>query len=489
MNVLAQTSAPLVSEAERSVHFGAVNQHLELGGVFYGYMDVDGDVEQFGQRLSEGVGRISAFQPQLAMLKQDYAAIFGMLGLSDVKAIGLSSVAVGGGMYRNRAFLYMPNGRHGFFAATGATPHAFDEARFAPSDADAFAEGDIDLPSAYGALKQVVAKIGGDALLKPFEAFLEQKTPSGIVPLDVIQNLKGHIVGFLRVDENQILTIPGPKPMKVASFSFFVRVDGIAPAIEPGLSQVKALTKSTAGNLTLFEAPDLGVSPNLRPIFASDGKNLFLASHRNFLNECLARNDGGLAGQKDFLEAIRALGDQGNGVAYVAPHFFDSVRKILTEIGAQNPEAQPVVQGWLANLPPISAPLAAVRSNEADGILFRSNWNRSLKSDVATLAVANPITIGLLAAMAIPAFQKVRTNSQQKTVQNNLRQFEAAAQQYMLETSKPMATYEDLVGPDKYIKTLKPVAGEDYTQLVVHADDEDLSIELADGKVVHAHGK
>jgi len=39
------------------------------------------------------------------------------------------------------------------------------------------------------------------------------------------------------------------------------------------------------------------------------------------------------------------------------------------------------------------------------------------------------VIIGLLAAMAIPAFQKVRSNSQDKAVTNNLRQLAAAADQ------------------------------------------------------------
>ena len=43
------------------------------------------------------------------------------------------------------------------------------------------------------------------------------------------------------------------------------------------------------------------------------------------------------------------------------------------------------------------------------------------------------VIIGLLAAMAIPAFQKVRTSSLEKTVLNDARQIGSAAQQYMME--------------------------------------------------------
>ena len=45
------------------------------------------------------------------------------------------------------------------------------------------------------------------------------------------------------------------------------------------------------------------------------------------------------------------------------------------------------------------------------------------------------VIIGLLAAMAIPAFQKVRQNSINGTLKNDARQLAAAAQQYMLENS------------------------------------------------------
>lgn len=45
------------------------------------------------------------------------------------------------------------------------------------------------------------------------------------------------------------------------------------------------------------------------------------------------------------------------------------------------------------------------------------------------------VIIGLLAAMAIPAFQKVRENSIGKAMENDARQIASAAQQYFLENS------------------------------------------------------
>jgi len=120
------------------------------------------------------------------------------------------------------------------------------------------------------------------------------------------------------------------------------------------------------------------------------------------------------------------------------------------------------------------------------GILVRSFTPQSLKQQVMMGTMSNPVTIGLLASMAIPAFQKVRANSQEKTIQNNLRQFSVAAQQHMLETGKKSVNYADVVGPEegKYVRELKPVAGEDYESLVVKEGDEEISVTMSNGKMI-----
>jgi type IV pilus assembly protein PilA len=72
------------------------------------------------------------------------------------------------------------------------------------------------------------------------------------------------------------------------------------------------------------------------------------------------------------------------------------------------------------------------------------------------------VIIGLLAAMAIPAFQKVRQQSQDKTVLNNARQLAAAADQYYLENGVSTVDQSDLVGATNYIRVQSGVANEHY---------------------------
>jgi len=94
------------------------------------------------------------------------------------------------------------------------------------------------------------------------------------------------------------------------------------------------------------------------------------------------------------------------------------------------------------------------------------------------------VIIGLLAAMAIPAFQKVRANSREKTIENNIRQIGQAADQYFLEGGFSSVTVTDLIGADKYIKNpLKAVAGETYPTGITTGNSFSMSWNGASGTI------
>jgi type IV pilus assembly protein PilA len=150
----------------------------------------------------------------------------------------------------------------------------------------------------------------------------------------------------------------------------------------------------------------------------------------------------------------------------VSPSLF----KKLARIESLNPNISS--GGWrslhtaLSMLPQGGRALISVRQNLPDGILVHSYWDQSIKQDMALGLAANPVMLGLIGAMAIPAFQKVRASSQEKTVLNNLRQLSAASDQYYLENGVDHVPYAELVGRDKYIKVINSVSGEDYTRIV-----------------------
>jgi type IV pilus assembly protein PilA len=72
------------------------------------------------------------------------------------------------------------------------------------------------------------------------------------------------------------------------------------------------------------------------------------------------------------------------------------------------------------------------------------------------------VIIGMLAALAIPGFKKIREASQDKAVLSNARQLAAATDQYMMEYGKSTVAITNLVGLTNYVKNLDTVANEVY---------------------------
>jgi type IV pilus assembly protein PilA len=99
--------------------------------------------------------------------------------------------------------------------------------------------------------------------------------------------------------------------------------------------------------------------------------------------------------------------------------------------------------------------------------------NQSKKGFTLVEIMIVVVIIGLLAAMAIPAFQKVRATSQEKTIVNNLRQLASGADQYFLENGVVTVTSVDLIGTNSYIKSFNPVAklGDSYTATISQGTD------------------
>ena len=85
--------------------------------------------------------------------------------------------------------------------------------------------------------------------------------------------------------------------------------------------------------------------------------------------------------------------------------------------------------------------------------------------------------IGILASLAVPAFQKARWKAMETSIRNNLRQMWGAAQQYMLENGVNQVRMSDIIAWSPkgctsssgtnggYTSILQQVASEDYSKI------------------------
>jgi type IV pilus assembly protein PilA len=335
----------------------------------------------------------------------------------------------------------------------------------------------------YRTLKDVLAKVAGEPASNQVEMLLKKAGEAATISyLDLIYGLKGRTAVVMRVDPEKTIRTPGRDSVVIPAFSLFAAVEGVGPIVEPSLEKTRALRRSDAGTLHIYELAQKFPIEGLQPAIVIDGSMLYITTSLAFLKECREQKSG-LAQSAEFQKALAQLGSEGNGLTYVSPRVFARLR----EIERLNPnlpaQAKSVLNLVLAQMPQPDRPLVAMRTNMDDGILVRSYLNRSMKQDIATMSVYNPMTIGLMAAVAIPAFQKTRAVSEENAVMNNLRQLAAAAEQHYLETGTTTATYDQLVGPQRYVKALNPLAGENYRALRFQ-QGQPIRVRLQNGKTV-----
>lgn len=113
-------------------------------------------------------------------------------------------------------------------------------------------------------------------------------------------------------------------------------------------------------------------------------------------------------------------------------------------------------------------------------VLARRTTRRS-----ATLAGVWCLVAGVPVSLLGGGLNNISVSSRDKAVLCNLRQLAAAADQYFLENrTTTVLRYEDLVGPDKYVKAMNAVRGESYRHNFPLRAGDTLTVEVGHGRTI-----
>lgn len=512
--LVASSSAQLpVKPEEGSKHFAAVARHLELGGLFFSYMDVDGDLARLAGLGDKFIDLARKDTPQIP---EGFSAgkLIEALGLNSVKALGLSSRAAGPGLFHNRALLYMPEGPKGLLQLFGGKAAPLHIAQWAPADAGMAFQMDLTLDSLAKTLEAALEAAGQVSALAQFKFGLTFPVPGmNMTAGALLSKLNTRVMVSVRMDEAQQLQFPG-SPFEVPGMQVMVALDGVDFLMAPLLGWAESnddavVEKSEGVTVIRLNAALPGALDYYKPGLLHDAKagRLVLTSHIE-----LARGAGKgatLGGSGEFQKAMTGLPAEGNGLSYVTPQFMKSVVRLLEkgikesakENGGENVEqALKLMVGLFTDVPP--GPVASVHANVPEGMLFVSNATNSHK-DAVTYVLAVPMT-AILAAGAYSGYQQLlpriharqaerepgvpreetereAAGASEKAVKNNLQQIALAAQTWFIDhAGDKEVTYEMLV-KNELIFELDPVSGETYKGLIIKRTGGELSVKLKAG--------
>ncbi len=322
--VLASCSPSGVPMApQRSPHFDAVSQQLQLGGTVYTFVDIDGDAERAAQFLLTLLRDLPSLKPPQGANRLNPSSLVRILGLHDVQAVGLSSYQ-NGALYHNRSFIRHGGPRQGLLKLFGAQPAAFDLLSIAPKEADLVWEQQLDIRAVVDIVR-ALGKLGVGVTPGALDQALSERVLGLDITLGAILDGLDTTAGMiLAVDESRPLRIPGEN-FWFPYTDFLVRVDGLgdlADAIAEKAALDPFITSETTEQWVTIR-PAIRLPPPWNAYQPSVIKEratgrMYVVSTPAFLKRCLSSNRD-IAQTSDFIDAFTQLPETGNGLIYLSP--------------------------------------------------------------------------------------------------------------------------------------------------------------------------
>jgi hypothetical protein len=449
---LTGQNGPAVVSVEKT-SFTEVTSQLDPGGNFYLYLGtaqwLDGLSTRVGAWRQTFVSMPNLKPEDTTNMNKAFDVVTGLIkdsGIEDVSGVGMSSVEIEKGMFRNKALLHHYPGKDtGFlWRLAGKEPHPLTGLDFLPADTALAVFSDMDLPVLWTVAQKEVARADlpqAQRWLDKLPAEFEQKTQ---IKWDTFLNSLGGEFGLvITLDPSNNIPVPlGGAAVQIPSPGMLLAVkvndDTIFNRIDTALkanSQVISVDKPGLKMRTMpVPVPFVG---ELRPSAASSVGYLFIATSDALIDEALAVKNGqrpGLNSTDEFKHLARGLPDRGNKFCYVSQRFTETLIRVQQQAMSAKAKTDPQTANWMQSLMHGRPGFVySVGMNTPEGCLSIGNGSQSYANTVLLPSVA---VVGALSAIAIPNFIKARAVSQENACINNLRQIDAAKQQWALEKGK-----------------------------------------------------
>jgi hypothetical protein len=430
-----------VADAAR---FETVAKQLDLGGVLYGYVSVDGDLTAIGAYVKSFMDELRKIEPDVPPV--DVPAILKVSGLDAISAVGFSSKSVQGG-FRNKSYLYTPKGRRGLLRLLGGESKPFDVVKLAPAGSDFVFEQDLNLKVVYESIQEaLVAGMGEQGAL--FKAMMDGAVKQPLPPPipftmeKVLADLDTQIAVIIDADPDKKISFTHPDakglhpPLMRGAIlvdEFGWVADELVQMLEPMLAHPTERPPAKIVRDPNWVGVQLAIEPEQSAVMDVDillelfGRtNPVLVHHRPSGKLILATGlefaenlfipKPNLADDPVFRKTMLDLPQKGTAIAYVSPALFSGLREVLES--AMDVEDLGGVEDLFLNtflklfLPKNVRGEGRVTTNSKDGILTVSNSAHSHKANIIS-SVTVPLLMGVLSSLqpALPMMNELRVEA------------------------------------------------------------------------------
>ena len=435
---------PVVSAnpASDKQRFEKVAEQLDLGGVLYGYVSVDGDlsglaklVNSFMSDLKEIDKGISSHIPDI-----DIEALMKISGLDSISALGLSSIQTDQG-FRNKVYLHAPNGVRGLLSMFGNEAKEFEVLQLAPSGTDLVVQQEVKLQTFYnevvlGALGGSPEQ-GGQMPLGPMGMMMKMMVdgmmkqpmppPFTFTGEKIINDLDTNIMVIIDCDPSKMQPVE-VTDLNMPTIQGAVLIDNVGWLVGDLIKMFEAEKAKGRNRVPPFEVIDnknwegLKISTSLSPIISKvdkgEGKKTKLFGIPNIKNGMVAHHRPSgkliLSSSKEFavnlfsqkpklstdpvfLAKTKGLPKQGTAISYLSPVLMTEIRKFIKEVieAGNPPEDDRFVNRSMIDffLPEGALGEAMVTTVTEDGLLSVGNSAYSHKSKIL-MGAAVPALVG-----------------------------------------------------------------------------------------------
>ena len=462
-------AGPAATASAEKTSFAQVTSQLDPGGSLYLYLSTEQWLAGVSGKVSAARGLLGAIPDVKPDDRENLNKAFDIVtnliqksGIEEVSGFGMSAIARETNFYHSKAFLHHYRGQGSGFLWNmfGQKPHALDGLNLLPATTALATFSDLDAPMLWSVIQKQVGQSGfpqAEEMLNKVPASFEQAT--GLKWDQVLASLGGEFGFAVMLDDTKMIPIPLPSggdPLQIPEPGLLlvakVKDDTIFNRIDQALQQNagQQIVKADKPGLKMRTWPlPLPLPIQLRPTVAVTDGYLLIATADALIQEVLAVKAGqhpGLKSTQEFQHLSKDVPAQGNSFSFVSQRFGETVIKVQQQAiqMAANASDSPtaLLQSWLGSGKATAS--YTVAANTDEGWLTIANGNQH---PAKMLAVAAAVPIGIISAIAIPNFVKARGTAQQNVCISNLRQIDAAKNQWALENKKTEAdtpTREDL---------------------------------------------